>query len=1311
MAKMTKKKAIALIILVLFLGVALLLRGPHTSNFLKSLVLPELQRALGLQVISKKMHLNLLPLYVEAEEVKAFDENGERAFAAESVKAYIGLSGLLRKELVIDSLVVRKPQFWIDRDKAAGVAASLKGRPGAAGKGAFKLKFRTIVLRDGDVSYYDSGLKGVFEARGLDAEVILRERPEVVFSVPKLKAALQGRPVMNGSLEGNFFVGGESVEIKRLSAALEGSTLNGSGEYFYDRTGFFRLDLDVPFETVKKFKGLEKSGYGSVSARGTLSLKKDYRESLLDFDLTGDFYLETLLEALKARPGQELTGLVSFDGRMEGTLFQPVGEARARLRKANLYSLEVDDVDCMVSYADSLLKITDGKARLYGGRGDVDVTLVLPSVKDYTIEAEFKGVDSPPAFERIGLTWLGLPAGKVEGRLYTSGTSFDPDGWFSYVAGETRDDPIGRFTRVSGKYSMKDGLLSLRDMEASSAKSRLSFFGSLDTRKDVIDFKGDLYTDDIRELSTPYFGRLSGRAEFHGGASGPAADPLIKGTVLMHNAFLDQYPLGEVSMEASYRKNLFSVRDARAVLKGVEYSGRGEVAFPGAAKLLDFAGPEFGLTLNLRNADLGGLLRLNKISQPIEGRTDGEITISGRGIPLIRGKAEIEGLKLWDIPVASATLEFSYDFEAVGIENAVLRNGDSKVELQGRITKEGEFSFTAGSESLHLKDAVPWKLPLDYKIAFEAQGRGTAEKPVISLRADLLEGTFRDWPAGSGTLEASLEGKVLSFHGKVVDKKVGVAGEVSLGGEMPWKAELEFDNARFDFLAATFMKEMPEDTLFSMTGRVALAGSKDHLEANAVLRKITFALYGQSFTNDEEILLTLKDGLVETPGFELRSGTTSVNVEGSLKYKESFDVLVYGNSSLAPLKGFSEKITLLSGKASFVLALQGRWDRPTINGGFDVTGGALGLRDIPQRLGEIKGFSYFEGDTLVIETLDAKLGGGDIEVSGIVKFEGLHTKTASLDMLLKDVNLSLTKGLKLNVGGNLIYRSTPESRILTGEVALNRAEYRDRIEWKSWLLKARRARAAALGRKGPYDDVDLSIGVYGDEGIIIDNNVARANLEIDVVLRGTVGEPRLIGRIAATEGKFYFRNSEFDIVRATADFSDVSYTEPYVDIVAETTAKGYHIWLNLEGKPEQLDMALASDPDLGEEEILSLITVGAFGERLQGLEGGIGAAEASSALTGGFQDVVEERIRDLTGVSRFTIDPYVSRKTGSITPRVTVSKRLAGDIFVTFSSTMSTSEEPEIKLEYRINRNVSLIGGQDDLGTLGGDVRFRFFFK
>jgi translocation and assembly module TamB len=527
---------------------------------------------------------------------------------------------------------------------------------------------------------------------------------------------------------------------------------------------------------------------------------------------------------------------------------------------------------------------------------------------------------------------------------------------------------------------------------------------------------------------------------------------------------------------------------------------------------------------------------------------------------------------------------------------------------------------------------------------------------------------------------------------------------------MPWSAEMEITKGRYDFLATAFLEEIPEDMMFNITGKAMLSGTKDRFDADATLTQITLAMFGQSFSNDDDIVFSIDDGKVLLPKFKLRSGTTSVNFQGSFRYNDFYDVMIDGTSSLAPLKAVSEKVRLLRGKARFVLALQGDWEKPNINGGIDVTGGAFGLKGIPQRLASINGYSYFEDDTVVIERVKAKLGGGDIELSGVMKLDGLKTRAVNLDMLLKDVNLMMTQGFKANLGGNIIYRGDPDSKLITGEVSINRAEYKDRIEWRSWLLKAKKAKAAE-GKKGLLDDIQLSVRLYGEDNVSIDNNVARAKLSIDTILRGTIGEPLLLGRVEATEGKVYFRNSEFSIVRATADFSDTAHKDPYVDIVAETTAKGYRVWLTLEGRLQQLDLTLVSDPELEDEEILSLLTVGEFGEKLRGLEGGIGAAEASSVLTGQFQNVVEERLRDLTGISRFTIDPYVSRRTGTITPRVTVSKRLGSDLFVTYSSSMSTSEEQEVKLEYVINRNISLLGGQDDLGTLGGDVRFKFFFK
>ncbi|MBI5026380.1 MAG: translocation/assembly module TamB domain-containing protein, partial [Nitrospirae bacterium] len=67
---------------------------------------------------------------------------------------------------------------------------------------------------------------------------------------------------------------------------------------------------------------------------------------------------------------------------------------------------------------------------------------------------------------------------------------------------------------------------------------------------------------------------------------------------------------------------------------------------------------------------------------------------------------------------------------------------------------------------------------------------------------------------------------------------------------------------------------------------------------------------------------------------------------------------------------------------------------------------------------------------------------------------------------------------------------------------------------------------------------------------------------------------------------------------------------------------------------------------------------------------------------------------------------------GSVSPRVTVGKRLLGEkIFVTYSTPIGTSEEHILKLEYLINKNLSLVGLRDERGSVGADFKFRFEFK
>jgi translocation and assembly module TamB len=145
---------------------------------------------------------------------------------------------------------------------------------------------------------------------------------------------------------------------------------------------------------------------------------------------------------------------------------------------------------------------------------------------------------------------------------------------------------------------------------------------------------------------------------------------------------------------------------------------------------------------------------------------------------------------------------------------------------------------------------------------------------------------------------------------------------------------------------------------------------------------------------------------------------------------------------------------------------------------------------------------------------------------------------------------------------------------------------------------------------------------------------------------------------------------------------------------------------------DHFNLSLSSDPHLEEVDILALLTVGQVGKQLKGLEGGIGAGEATSFLTGKVQDVLEERLRNITGLDRFQVDPSVSKTTGTVGPRVTVSKRLIGDkLFVTYTTLVGSTEEQVLKLEYLLDKNISLIGIRDEKASIGGDVKFRFEFK
>jgi autotransporter translocation and assembly factor TamB len=1299
------KKAVSLISLVALMGIVLfMLRGPQISNALKKVILPELELATGRKVIAQKMYINLFPLFVEAKGMKVFDEKGERIFLIPEAKAYIELSGVLKRQVLIRRLVIKQPEVTADRRQTEEIIGNIKTYLDKVRDTAFKVKIRVLEIQKGNALFSDSENKLEAALRGLNGEMLFGNTERIKASVEKIDLKKEGWPDMEGDGVVDLSVKDDTFMIRKLVIGSLGSKLTATGDY-QTGTGSFRTNIEVLLSTVRKIFSLRKSGEGKVTALGAIRYVN--KKIFLDMKLNGDFYIQTLMELLKVK--ERVEGLIGVSGEFKGPLNDITGSGTATLRKGNLFDVDIDSLQCKISYAKGLMTFTDGEGRLFNGSAKMSAAIRLPVVNFYTLSIDFSHINSIPVFKLIG--WdPGVQPGKVSGSLTSSGAKFNPEGAFQYASIAEGKDILGRISNIKGNFKMEGSILSLNDLRLATGRSEIETSGKANIGEKTLDFSFGMKTSEVSDVSSPYFDKLRGRGEVTGKITGSFDDPVIQGRIKITNPIFKNYSADTVGADVTYRKNLLDI--VKMSVEGKNQAGTmsGRVYFRHARELFDLTGAEYSLTASLKNADLEKTAKIFYPNFVGSGRLQADMTIGGNDAkPNIKGTAVAENAHIYNVPFDSASFDWNYAEKKLKFLNIRIIRGRSVLAGDAGLDESGNFSYKAVSDKILLSDLIQRNVEGDAVFSIKTDGHGTFDNPSISLNARMIEGRLKGKSIGSGIISASVKDKDIFLMAHLIDDNIEVNAKGRLEKDLPWDAHIDVRTGRYDSLISALFKDVPEDLVLSLNGAVMLHGDKKHISGTSIIRKIALSMYGYSFTNEKDVRLDLNNRQLLLDKISLRSGNTSLRIDGSLELGKEYNLVFEGSSDISLFKSFSSKIGLMKGDAEFVIAVSGDWESPRINGGVNLTNGAFGLKEYPYRLGSLNGYLFMDNDKIVLQNLTGKLGGGDVKLSGIVYLQKFSVKQFYIEAALNNITASVSSDFTINFGGTVLYRGTPAAQVISGDLKVNHARYWERIEWKSWLLKAKKAEKYRA-EISELEKAELNIRISATDSIRIDNNVVRASMSAEMILRGTLYHPILFGRLESKEGTVYFRNNEFKILRATGDFADPNRINPYVNITAETVVQGYKITMNLEGQLDHFNVSITSDTALKESDILSLLEVGQVGNTIG--SGGLGAGEATSFITGKLQDVVEERLRSITGLDRFQIDPYVSRVTGAVEPRVTVSKRLLSDkMSVTYSSSANSTEEQIIKLEYFLNKNMSLVGVRDERGIIGGDIQFRFQFK
>jgi translocation and assembly module TamB len=148
--------------------------------------------------------------------------------------------------------------------------------------------------------------------------------------------------------------------------------------------------------------------------------------------------------------------------------------------------------------------------------------------------------------------------------------------------------------------------------------------------------------------------------------------------------------------------------------------------------------------------------------------------------------------------------------------------------------------------------------------------------------------------------------------------------------------------------------------------------------------------------------------------------------------------------------------------------------------------------------------------------------------------------------------------------------------------------------------------------------------------------------------------------------------------------------------------------LRFNGPVDHLRTNYTSDPSLPPSDIINLLAFGKTSEESAAnpTPGNLGA---ESLIASQLSSQVTSRVEKIAGISRLSVDPVLGGSGSQQNPgaRITIQQRVTGNIFVTFQTDVTQTQNQVIELQYNVSPRVTISGTRDQNGGFGFDTRIK----
>ncbi|MEP7340052.1 MAG: translocation/assembly module TamB domain-containing protein [Acidobacteriota bacterium] len=642
--------------------------------------------------------------------------------------------------------------------------------------------------------------------------------------------------------------------------------------------------------------------------------------------------------------------------------------------------------------------------------------------------------------------------------------------------------------------------------------------------------------------------------------------------------------------------------------------------------------------------------------------------------------------------IALDALAESFELTAAQVEGAA----DAQLQISGKFNKP---------DQTHKQFELDWE---SLKVNLNAIGKNIR---VNGSDAGELRLTARTSPGGR--IEAELTTGILA----VVTKDKAFKPEIvkaSIELRKPGRPiVIESDLSDLDLspIIATFAPAIGSQVTGAISGKLRIEGlsaddkgntSADGLRGGLTLTAIKLDVLDNPITIPTPLTIALDRSQVSLPATRITGQGIDLTLGGAigLQNEAAMNFALNGTVNLEKLPTTQPGLFLI-GEVKLDARLSGTSDKPSVSGAVDVNSFGLSTQDLPVFLSNGMGRVTLAGDQLKLERFVAEANDGRLEIDGAAKLVDLRPAEWRFNIKATEAEIFYEQ-FNATVNGTLTLVGTPEGQRLDGTITIPQGEYEARVDLDNLLGSGSSGLGFGFNAGGSPQSslippISLNLRVEARDSLLVRSKQINAVGSALFTIGGTLSDPNPYGRIETDSGLVRFRGQRYEITRGTLDLPPGNSQSPVLDLLAETDLSGYHVYLNLSGTIDAIELRLRSEPQLTRDEIIALITTGRTETGTiasqDPLRTGFGAA--ASLLSSGF---ISKPTEQLLGLSRFQIDPIL-RPNANPAARLTVAQQLSRNVYLSYSTNLASEQDQTALAEYTLSNRFSALASYTQGGS------------